>query len=138
MAIAEAGASSWSGPTGILGNGVLKHFNVFIDLQQKRMSLEPNRLYDDQFEVNCSGLELVTDDAFQRLIIDHTYAGSPAHETGLEVGDEILRINGATVSDFQLPQIRSMLSQDGQEIEILIDRNSELGSYLLGLQPLIH
>jgi len=64
IAIAEAGALSWAGPMGILGNGVLKHFNVFIDLQQQMMSLEPNRLYHDQFEVNCSGLELVADDAF--------------------------------------------------------------------------
>jgi len=137
MAIAEAGASSWSGPMGILGNGVLKHFNVFIDLQQKRMSLEPNRLYHDQFEVNCSGLELVTDDAFQRVIIDHIYAGSPAEEAGLEVGDEIVQINGANVSDFQLPQIRSMLSQDGEEIESLIYREGELHNYTLKLQALI-
>jgi hypothetical protein len=137
MAIAEAGALSWSGPMGILGNGVLKHFNVFIDLQQKMMSLEPNRLYHDQFEVNCSGLELVMDDAFQRVIIDHVYAGSPAGEVGLEVGDEIVQINGANVSDFQLPQIRSMLSQDGEEIGILVDREGELHNYLFILQPLI-
>ena len=137
IAIAEAGASSWSGPMGILGNGVLKRFNVFIDLQQKRMSLEPNRLYHDQFEVNCSGLELVTDDAFQKVIIDHVYAGSPAHEAGLEVGDEIVQINGANISDSQLPQIRSMLSQDGEEIEILIEREGELHNYLFVLQPLI-
>jgi predicted aspartyl protease len=137
MAIAEAGASSWSGPMGILGNSVLKRFNVFIDLQQKRMSLEPNRLYDDQFEVNCSGLELVTDGAFQKVIIDHVYAGSPAEEAGLEVGDEIVQINGANVSDFQLPQIRSTLSRDGQEIEILIDREGESFNCLFTLQPLI-
>jgi hypothetical protein len=137
MAIAEAGASSWSGPMGILGNGVLKHFNVFIDLQQKRMSLESNRLYCDPFEVNCSGLELVTDDAFQRVVIDHIYAGSPAEEAGLEVGDEILQINGANVSAFQLPQIKSMLSQDGEEIEILIDREGDLRGYTLKLQALI-
>jgi hypothetical protein len=137
MAIAEAGASSWSGPMGILGNGVLKHFNVFIDLQQKRLYLEPNRLYHDQFEVNCSGLELVADDTFQRVIIDHVYAGSPAEEAGLKVGNEIVQINGANVSDFQLPQIRSILSQDGEEVEILIDREGELRSYTLKLQPLI-
>ena len=47
MAIAAAGALSWSGPMGILGNGVLKHFNVFIDLEQEVMSLDPNRLYHD-------------------------------------------------------------------------------------------
>jgi PDZ domain/Aspartyl protease len=137
IAIAEAGALSWAGPMGILGNGVLRHFNVFIDLQQRMMSLEPNRLYHDQFEVNCSGLELVTDDTFERVIIDHVYAGSPAHEAGLEVGDEIIEINGADVSDFQLPQIRSMLSQDGEKIEILINRKGELHSHLLTLQPLI-
>ena len=91
----------------------------------------------DQFEVNCSGLELVTGDAFQRVIIDHIYAGSPAEEAGLEVGDEIVQINGANVSDFQLPQIRSMLSQDGKEIEILIDREGELHNYIFILQPLI-
>ena len=137
IAIAEAGALSWSGPMGILGNGVLKRFNVFIDLQQQMMSLEPNRLYHDQFEVNCSGLELVADDAFQKVIIDHVYAGSAAHLEGLEVGDEILQINGANVSDFRLPQIRSMLNQDGEEIEILIDREDELCSYTLKLQALI-
>jgi predicted aspartyl protease len=137
MAIAEAGASSWSGPMGILGNSVLKRFNVFIDLQQKRMSLEPNRLYDDEFEVNCSGLELVTDGAFQKVIIDHVYAGSPAEEAGLEVGDEIVQIDGANVSDFRLPHVRSMLSQDGQEAEILIDREGELHNHLFTLRPLI-
>ena len=137
MAIAEAGASSWSGPMGILGNSVLKRFNVFIDLQQEMMSLEPNRLYHDQFEVNCSGLELVMDDAFQRVIINDVYAGSPAHKAGLKINDEIVQINGANVSDFQLPQIKSMLSQDGEEVEILIDRNGELRSYTLKLQALI-
>ena len=137
IAIAESGALSWSGPMGILGNGVLKHFNVFIDLQQEIMSLEPNRLYYDQFEVNCSGLELVTDDAFQKVIIDYVYAGSPTHRAGLKVGDEIVQINGANVSNFQLPQSRSMLNQDGEEIEILIDREGELYSYTLKLQALI-
>jgi hypothetical protein len=137
MAIAETGAFSWSGIMGILGNDVLKRFNIFIDLQQQRMFLEPNRLYHEMFEVNCSGLELVTDNTFQRVIIDHVYAGSPAEEAGLKVGDEILQINGTSASDFQLQQIRSMLRRDGEEIEILIDRKGELHNYLFILQPLI-
>lgn len=137
IAIAETGALSWSGIMGILGNDVLKRFNIFIDLQQQRMSLQPNRLYHEMFEVNCSGVELVMDDAFQRVIIDHVYVGSPAYEAGLKVSDEIVQINGASASDFQLQQIRSMLSQDGKEVEILIDRKGELHNYLFILQPLI-
>ena len=137
IAIAETGALSWSGPMGILGNGVLKRFNVFIDLQQKMMSLEPNQLYYDQFEVNCSGLELVTDDMFQKVIVDHVHVGSPAEDAGLKVGDEIVQIDGANTSEFQLPQIRSILSQDGKDVELLVDREGELHSYLLRLRALI-
>ncbi len=137
IAIAETGALSWAGPMGILGNDVIKRFNVFIDLREKMMYLEPNRLYHDQFEVNYSGLELTTDDTFQKVIINHIYAGSPAHEAELEVGDEIVQINGASASDFQLPQLRSMISQDCEEIKIPIDRKGELYNYLFMLQPLI-
>lgn len=137
IAIVETGALSWSGPMGILGNGVLKRFNVFIDLQQKMMSLEPNQLYYDQFEVNCSGLELVTDDMFQKVIVDHVHVGSPAEDAGLKVGDEIVQIDGANTSEFQLPQIRSILSQDGKDVELFVDREGELHSYLLRLRALI-
>lgn len=137
IAIAETGALSWSGPMGILGNGVLKRFNVFIDLQQKMMSLEPNQLYHEAFEVNCSGVELVTDDTFQKVIVDCVHMGSPAEEAGLKVGDEIVQIDGVNASFFKLPQIRSMLSQDGKEVELLVDRNGEMYSYLFKLHPLI-
>jgi len=124
LATAQTGALSWSGPMGILGNDVLKHFNIFIDLHET-------------FEVNCSGLELVMDYTFQKVIVDHVYMGSPAHEAGLKVGDEIVQIDGTSASYFQLPQIRSMLGQDGNEVEIVIDRKGELHSYLFRLRSLI-
>ena len=101
------------------------------------MFLEPNQLYREEFEVNCSGVELVMDDTFEKVIVDHVYVGSPAYEVGMQVNDEIVQIDGASASYFQLPQIRSMLSQDGKEVEILVDRKGELHSYLLRLRPLI-
>lgn len=137
IAIAETGALSWSGIMGILGNDVLKRFNMFIDLQQQRMFLEPNQLYREAFEVNCSGVELVTDDTFQKVIVDHVYVGSPAYEVGMQVNDEIVQIDGTSTSYFQLPQIRSILSQDSKEVEIIVARKGELHSYVLKLRPLI-
>jgi len=137
VAIAEAGALSWSGIMGILGNGVLKRFNIFIDLQQQRMFLEPNQLYDDVFEVNCSGLELVMDETFQKVVVDHVYEGSPGHEAGLKAGDEILQIDGESASHFQLPQIRSMFNQGGRQVEIVVAREGESQNCLLRLRPLI-
>ena len=137
VATAEAGALSWSGIMGILGNGVLKRFNMFIDLQEQRMYLDPNGLYHDVFEVDCSGVELVMDDSFQKVIVDHVYAGSPAHEAGLKAGDEIAQIDAASASSLGMPQIRSVLSQNGRDVEIVVDRKGELHSFLFRLQALI-
>jgi hypothetical protein len=137
IAFAETGALSWPRVIGILGNGILKRFNMFIDLQQQRIFLEPNWLYHEVFEVNCSGLELVMDDTLHKVIVDHVYVTSPADEAGLKVGDEIVQIDGARASYLQLPRIRSMLSQDGDKIEVLVNREGKLYSYFLRLRPLI-
>ena len=137
IAFVEAGALSWPEVMGILGNDILMRFNMFIDLQQKMIFLEPNQGYHEAFEVNCSGLELVMDDTFEKVIVDYIYTDSPAEESGMKVDDEIIRIDGVSASDLQLPQIRSMLSQDGQEVEIMVSREGELHTYLLRLRPLI-
>ncbi len=137
IAFAEAGALSWPGIMGILGNNILKRFNLFIDVQQEEIFLEPNQLYHETFEVNCSGLELIMDETFQKVTVDHVYEASPAEQAGLSVGDEILQIDGWSANELTLQQIRSMLSQDGQEVEILINREGEPSSLSLSLHPLI-
>jgi hypothetical protein len=137
IAFVEAGALSWPEVMGILGNETLMRFNMLIDLQQKRIFLEPNLLYHEAFEVNCSGLELVMDDTFEKVMVDYIYTDSPAEESGIRVGDEIIQIDGVSAADLQLPRIRSMLSQDGQEVDILVSREDELYSYRLRLRALI-
>jgi hypothetical protein len=137
IAFVEAGALSWPEVMGILGNETLMRFNMLIDLQQKRIFLEPNLLYHEAFEVNCSGLELVMDDTFEKVMVDYIYTDSPAEESGIRVGDEIIQIDGVSAADLRLPRIRSMLSQDGQEVDILVSREDELYSYRLRLRALI-
>jgi hypothetical protein len=137
IAFAETGALSWPNVMGILGNDILMRFNIFIDIQQSRMFLEPNRFFNDPFEVNCSGLVLVMDESFENVVVNYVYEASPAGESGLEVGDRIVQIDGMSASDLQLQQIRSMLNQDGKEIEVVIEREGEQFSVMLRLRSLI-
>ena len=137
LSLAEAGATSWSGVMGILGNGVLKRFNMVIDLKRQRLFLEANRLYHEAFEVDGSGLELVLDDALQRVTVERVIDGSPAHEAGMKEGDEIVLIDGEDASDLQLPGIRSLLSQDGSEVEFLVGREGEQERIHLMLRSLL-
>jgi len=137
IAFAKAGVASWPRIMGILGNDALKRFNMFIDLKNKKMFLEPNQLYSEAFAINCSGLKLALDDTLQKVIVDYVSEGSPAHEEGLKAGDEIVRIDGKIASQLGLPQVRIMLSQAGKEVEIVVDRKGETRSCLLKLRPLI-
>jgi S1-C subfamily serine protease len=77
------------------------------------------------------------DDTFKKVIVDYIYTDSPAEESGIMVGDEIIQIDGVSTVDLQLPQIRSMLSQDGQEVDILVSREGEIYSPRLRLRALI-
>ena len=70
-------------------------------------------------------------------IIDHVYSHSPAEAAGLKIGDAIVQIDGANVSGLLLAQIRSLLSKDGKEVELVVDRRGALHKYLLRLRGLI-
>ena len=134
---AEKGLFSSPGFMGILGNEVLKRFNLFINVKQQRISLEPNRLYSDIFKVNSSGLELISDDSLRKVIVDYVYPDSPADSSGLRAGDQILEIDGKRISPAELPGIRSILSQSGSTVEILAVRERELLKFTLRLQSII-
>lgn len=137
ISFAKAGASSWPRIMGILGNDILKRFNMSFDLKNKKMFLQPNQLYSEAFAVNCSGVELALDDTLQKVIVDYVYEKSPADQEGLKAGDEIVRIDGKIASQLGLPQVRRILSQAGKEVEVVVDRKGERRSCLLKLRPLI-
>ena len=77
------------------------------------------------------------DDALERVIIDHVYPHSPADEAGMKRDDEIVGIDGAKASSLTLPFIRSMLCQDGREVDAVIQREGETATHRLHLRSLI-
>jgi hypothetical protein len=62
----------------------------------------------------------------ERLRILYVIPGSPAHEAGLQSGDYIARVNGATIQPGADAKSRYLSAADwrsGQPIELVIDRN---------------
>jgi len=134
---AEKGLFSSPGFMGILGNEVLKRFNLFINVKQQRISLEPNRLYPEIFEINSSGLELISDDSLRKVIVDYVYPDSPADSSGLRAGDQIIEIDGKRILPAELPLIRNILNQSGITVVLLIVREGVLLKFTLRLKRLI-
>lgn len=88
-------ASSTGQSDGILGLGILSHYNLFLNPQMGVMVLtEPKKSAPPRRETMIGIQGLPTDEG---LVIAHVMAHSPAEAAGFKVGDRICTIDGETV-----------------------------------------
>ena len=113
------------GRTGSIGADIMKRFTVIFDYKAKEMLLRPNNQYKQEFKYNLSGIDVTTPipdiPVFEIVKIRK---GSPAWIAGLEVGDQIVTINGIETSEYSLSNIVQMLqSRDGRRLTVGVLRN---------------
>jgi len=112
---------------GSIGADIIKRFDVVFDYRGKEVLLKPNDFFKDEFKYNLSGIDLTTPlpdiPLFQ---VAKIRKGSPAWIAGLEVGDQIVNINGIETSEYSLSNIVEMLqSKPGRTFRIGVRRINE-------------
>ena len=107
---------------GILGNQLLKRFNLVINYQKREIHLKPNSLFREPFDYSYSGMELYYMDGL--IVIGSIVDGSPADIAGLRSGDVVVAINNNANQDFN--QYKKALSSAKKHVRIIIQRDEEL------------
>lgn len=132
---AEAGVLSFDGINGIIGNRILKKFNVTFDYQRSLLYLEPNKNLSSPYKVNVAGFSLnfIDGKPYIKDIIEH----SPATRAGLRNGDEIVAIEGQVVEKLNHQVVREYFSEDGARLSLVIKRGSKLKYTEIRLKKLI-
>lgn len=104
---------------GLIGNDILRRFNLIINYPQQEIHLMPNGHYRDLFDYSYIGMTMY-------YLDDHIYAddiieGSPADKAGIKNGDVIVGID----NDFSnnIEAYKNFLQRTGQKIIILVMRN---------------
>jgi hypothetical protein len=111
---------------GILGDEVLRRFDVTIDYPHERLLLRKNSHFTQPFEYDMSGLLLVAVDAkFDRVLVKNVLPSSPAAEAGLAAKDEIVSIDGKPAAAMPLDALRALLRQEGKTYALRVRRGSE-------------
>jgi hypothetical protein len=112
---------------GSIGADIIKRFDVVIDYRGEEILLKPNEFYKDEFKYNLSGIDLTTPLPDVPLFqVAKIRKGSPAWIAGLEVGDQIVNINGIETSEYSLSNIVEMLqSRPGRTFRIGVRRIDE-------------
>lgn len=112
---------------GALGAEVLRRFHVTIDYPNKQLILRPNADFNKPFEYNMSGLEVVNPlPGYPFFEIAEVQKGSPAAAAGLQVGDQIMQVNGKEVDELQMSDLNALFqSRPGKLIRMMISREGK-------------
>lgn len=116
----EYNVSSYPYMCGILGNDLLRRFNVYLNYEKSEFYLLPNTHYNDVFDYSYSGVELYL--VGGRIIIGDIAKGSSAEAVGLKEGDEVIAINKNFSQN--LNQYKIALQVPNEKVKIIVRRNA--------------
>lgn len=115
---------------GLVGNDLLRRFNVTLNYVRQEIHLVPNSHFRDLFDYAYSGMSLYYVDG--KVIVDDVVVGSPAEKAGLKKEDIILGV-GSDLSN-NLQQYKTLLQETGKKINLLVSRPS--GVTMISLRPI--
>jgi len=108
--------------SGIIGNDILRRFNLILNYAKREFYFLPNSHYQESFDYAYSGVELYSIDG--QIILGDVATGSPAALAGLKEGDVVIGINNLIGQHLQ--QFKSSLQVAGEKIKMIISRDGKL------------
>ena len=106
------------GGTPLIGNEVLRRFDLTFDYQGLRLFLKPNAFFGQPFAMDASGLDLRWTADLKRFAVHDVARDTPASEAGLKSGDEISTIDGQPAAAFRIDQLQRLLTKDGRSVKL--------------------
>ncbi|HEY1115557.1 MAG TPA: aspartyl protease family protein [Chitinophagaceae bacterium] len=107
---------------GLIGNDLLRRFNVVLNYEKRHFYLTPNSHFNDPFDYSYSGVELYYMDG--EILLGDVAKGSPAEKAGLREGDVVVAVNRNFVQNLQL--MKAALQNTNGTIRLIIRRDGEL------------
>ena len=117
-----------TGGVPLIGNEILRRFNVTFDYKRSRLYLEANSHLRDPFVVDASGLSIRWAPDLDRFLVHDVAADSPASEAGFRTGDAIVAIDDQPADRFRIGQVRTMLRRAGTTHRFTVVRGQQTAS----------
>jgi len=98
---------------GIVGGEILKRHRVTFDYPHRRMILEPVAS-DESFEFDMSGMFLATEaPEYSTIRVVSVQPGTPAAKANLQIGDELVSIDGLKTPGLKVDAARALFRTSG-------------------------
>lgn len=107
---------------GLIGNDLLRRFNVILNYDKKAIYITPNTHFKEPFDYAYSGIELYYVDGV--ILVGDVAKGSAAEAAGLQEGDVVVGVNKQFGQNLQL--YKAALQNTAEKAKMLISRNGVL------------
>jgi len=107
---------------GLLGNDLLRRFNMIINYPNREIHLQPNSHFNEEFDYAYTGLGIYLVNG--KIMVEDVIAGSPADKAHFKVNDEILAVNKNFSLNMQV--YKTILQKPYEAIHVLIRRDGAL------------
>jgi hypothetical protein len=114
--------TSYPNLCGLIGNDILRRFNVILNYDRRYFCLTPNSHYHDQFDYSYSGLSIYWEDG--TIVIGDIMPGSPAEKAGLLVDDVLIAVNTNFTNNIQA--YKNLLQNAGEKVRLIVRRKGQL------------
>jgi predicted aspartyl protease len=114
---------------GLIGNDLLRRFNVILNYHKREIHITPNRSYNNPFDYAYTGLGVYFVEG--KVIVEDVVSDSPAAEGGFRKGDIILGINNNFSNNIQA--YKQIMQSLGEKLKFVVMREGQ--PFVLYLKP---
>lgn len=118
----EFNALSYPFIGGLIGDDLLRRFNIILNYPNREIHITPNSHYHELFDYSYTGMNLYYMDG--QIVADDVIKGSPAFEGGLKKGDIIMGVNNNFSNDMGV--YKNLINKEGEMVNLIVKRNNEL------------
>jgi hypothetical protein len=107
---------------GLIGNDLLRRFNMVLNYPKREIHLSPNGHFKDAFDYAYTGLGIYYTDG--KIMVEDVIEGSPADKGKFQVGDEVVSV-GNNFSH-SITAYKNILQTPNEAIKVIVMRNKKL------------
>lgn len=112
---------------GLVGNDLLRRFNMIINYPKREIHLKPNSHFGEGFDYAYTGLGIYYVEG--KIMVEDVIAGSPAEKAGFKPGDQIVSVNN--IFSGNIIQYKTALQTLNESIKVIVVRNQKAQLLLL-------
>lgn len=113
---------------GLLGNDLLRRFNLILNYEKRDLYLVPNSHFKEPFDYSYTGLGMYMIDGEVKVV--DIMPGSPAQDAGFREGDIIISVSNNFSKNIQT--YKNLMQNPGDKLKILVYRQE--GPTMLSLK----